>query len=667
MASYSVSLSCSKSWRGYVTVYTTDDSANNRTYIECELYAYKTDGYSSGSSGACFQPSITIDGETFWGTSYTTEYTSENWHASASKWVYHNSSTGAKTVTISGSITKVSGSPSTKLDGTTLSGSKSITLTTYNVVQTYSIDYYPGNYGSPGNAYTSKKTQGQNLTLSGALYTRTGYTQTGWASDPAGTIWAYALYGTYTYDSDAYLYPYWSADGYTIYYYPGTYGTGSSTTQDKPYNTNITLYGALYTRTGYTQGGWASNAAGTNLLYSLQSSYSDNNNAYLYPYWIPNVYTLTINPNGGSMRNGNSFTANSFTTHFAYGIKTYIGNLISEGTYYPDNAPTRTGYQFNGFTFTAGSGQKNTAGETFYFNGDYPDIADSLASSTNTWIFNGNATSNVTATAQWTGNTYYVQYNANGGTGTMSNSTHVYGTNKNLTANSFIRTNYTFTGWNTKADGSGTAYTNSQTVSTLTDTAGATVQLYAQWSQSSYSVIFDMNGGTATSGNFSQMTCLRGTSYTIPAGTMVRSGYDFLGWNTSSSATSASYAAGGTFSDLGSSGSTVTLYAIWKAKSIKIKYNANNGTTNSSTSTYNATSVSNTMMTPTWTYSGYVAVGWARSSTATTPDYYFGQSFSGDLGVADGATLNLYVVWTQQQPWRLAVMDIYRSKNFVTF
>jgi hypothetical protein len=175
MASYTVYLDCSKSWEGYIDVTTTDDAANNRTYIECELYAYKTDGYSTGSNGACFNPSITIDGTTTWGTSYTTEYTSARWHASASKWVSHNSS-GAKTVTISGQVTKVSGSPATKLDGTTLSGSKSITLTTYNVIQTYSVTYYPGTYGSLNTTYSATKTEDINLTLRGLTYTRSGYT-----------------------------------------------------------------------------------------------------------------------------------------------------------------------------------------------------------------------------------------------------------------------------------------------------------------------------------------------------------------------------------------------------------------------------------------------------------------------------------------------------------
>lgn len=667
MASYTVYLDCSKSWEGYVSVSTTDDSANNRTYIECDLYAYKTDGHASGSNGACFNPSITIDSETFWGDAYTTEYTSTKWHASASKWVYHNSSTGAKTITISGSVTKVSGSPSTGLDGTTLSGSKNITLTTYTVIQTYNVYYSPGNFGSPNSTYYSIKTQGQTLTLSGALYTRTGYTQTGWASDAAGTVKVYNLQGSYTADYGTTLYPYWTANGYTITYNPGTYGTGSPTTQSKSHGTNITLKNALYTRTGYTQTGWATNAAGTNFAYALQQTYTSDAAITLYPYWEPNVYTLTINPNGGTMKNGITDTTTAFNTYFAYGTKTFMGNLSADGTYHPSNDPVRTGYTFNGYSFSGGSGQKNTAGETYYFMGEHADTHQWLSNNTSAWVFNGNYNGNVTATAQWIGNTYYVQYNANGATsGSMNNSTHTYGTAKNLSKNTYTKTNFTFIGWNTKADGTGTSYTNQQSVSTLTPTAGGTVQLYAQWGQATYTIVFDMNGGSATSGNFSSMICNRGSSYNLPTGTMVRSGYEFKGWSTSSSTSTATYGNGAAVSNLGAAGATVILYAVWKAKSIKIKYNSNNGSSIAVTYTYDATT-SNTMHTNSWTYSGYEAAGWARSSTATSPDYYFGQAFTGDLGVADNGTLNLYVVWVPKQPWSLAIMEIYRSKAFVPF
>ena len=58
---------------------------------------------------------------------------------------------------------------------------------------------------------------------------------------------------------------------------------------------------------------------------------------------------------------------------------------------------------------------------------------------------------------------YQVKYNGNGATsGSMSNSSHVYDTAKALTANAYTKTGYQFNHWNTKADDSGTDYTNQQ-------------------------------------------------------------------------------------------------------------------------------------------------------------------------------------------------------------
>ena len=85
-------------------------------------------------------------------------------------------------------------------------------------------------------------------------------------------------------------------------------------------------------------------------------------------------------------------------------------------------------------------------------------------------------------------NTYKVSYNANGGSGSMGKQSAVYDTAFNLNANKFTRTGYTFAGWNTKADGSGTAYTAAQKVKNLTDTNGGTVTLYAQWTPNTYTV-----------------------------------------------------------------------------------------------------------------------------------------------------------------------------------
>jgi uncharacterized repeat protein (TIGR02543 family) len=87
----------------------------------------------------------------------------------------------------------------------------------------------------------------------------------------------------------------------------------------------------------------------------------------------------------------------------------------------------------------------------------------------------------VTLHAKWTVNTYTVAYNANGGSGTMTSVSHTYGVAQDLTDNTFTRTGYTFSGWNTEMGGGGTSYTNGQNVTNLTAANDYTVTLYAQW------------------------------------------------------------------------------------------------------------------------------------------------------------------------------------------
>lgn len=118
--------------------------------------------------------------------------------------------------------------------------------------------------------------------------------------------------------------------------------------------------------------------------------------------------------------------------------------------------PTRTGY-----TFTHWRGSNNV---------NY-DPGDTIAANVN---------QNITLTAQWSIITYTIKYNANGGTGTIANQSKNYGASVTLSSGSgFSRTNYELTGWNTKANGSGTSYNKSGSYS-----ANASVTLYAQWTLS---------------------------------------------------------------------------------------------------------------------------------------------------------------------------------------
>ena len=99
-----------------------------------------------------------------------------------------------------------------------------------------------------------------------------------------------------TYKGKTYLR--FEARTYRVIFAPGNDGTGSSTTIIKDYDTTVTLPGALFTRTGYTQTGWR-NADGTK-TYPLGGTYTENAGITLYPVWTPNRYTITFDTAGGS-------------------------------------------------------------------------------------------------------------------------------------------------------------------------------------------------------------------------------------------------------------------------------------------------------------------------------------------------------------------------------
>ena len=134
--------------------------------------------------------------------------------------------------------------------------------------------------------------------------------------------------------------------------------------------------------------------------------------------------------------------------------------IVGRATNLTLNSYERAGYHFTNWTTLA-----NGTGTSYLDGQSVTDLGD------------------ITLYAKWAINTYEIAFDANGGTGTMANKQMTYGTASNLTANSFTRSGYTFKNWNTEADGSGTTYTNSQSVNNLTTENGATVTLYAQWEE----------------------------------------------------------------------------------------------------------------------------------------------------------------------------------------
>ena len=191
---------------------------------------------------------------------------------------------------------------------------------------------------------------------------------------------------------------------------------------------------------------------------------------------------------------------------------------------------------------------------------------------------------------------YTVAFNANGGTGSMSNQSHTYGVSKALTANAFTKTGYNFAGWNTKADGTGTKYTDKQSVSNLSSTDGATVTLYAQWTINSHKVTWKANGGN-WGGNTADKVVTYNYGATIDEQTApTRDGYDFKAW-------SPAFVANTTMPD-----NDLTYTAQWTAKTYDVTLNPQSGTggTTSVTATYDAEMPKITPPTRTgYTFNGY--------------------------------------------------------------
>ena len=134
-------------------------------------------------------------------------------------------------------------------------------------------------------------------------------------------------------------------------------------------------------------------------------------------------------------------------------------------------------------------------------------------------------------TAHAEANVYTVKFDPNGNnvTGTMTDQYMTYGQSRKLFANRFERAGGTFTGWNTKKDGDGDAFTDMQSVVNLTKEQGDTVTLYAQWDMEEYDITYDLDGGALPDGT-SNPVKYTAASPTFTLNDPVKVDYDFTGW-----------------------------------------------------------------------------------------------------------------------------------------
>lgn len=177
-----------------------------------------------------------------------------------------------------------------------------------------------------------------------------------------------------------------------------------------------------------------------------------------------------------------------------------------------------------------------------------------------------NPDEDITLYAQWEDDKYTIKYDANSGKGKMDNVLVKTSDNVTLVNNDFTKEGYHFTGWNTKANGTGDNFTEGQDVKGL-GVNEETVTLYAQWKANTYTIIFNGNGHTNLSESMDNQTFTYDSELkALSVNKFERAGYDFLGWSTDKNAKVADFDNKKEVKNLTSENDgKVILYAVWKA------------------------------------------------------------------------------------------------------
>ena len=305
---------------------------------------------------------------------------------------------------------------------------------------------------------------------------------------------------------------------YEVIYLPGTYGTGSAVTDMKPHNNILTLRGALFTRAGYTQVGWAT-VDGGEKVYGFEDVYTQNEALTLYPVWNANQYTITFDTAGGSeiapitQDYGTEITAPDKPTRKGYTFKGWDKEIPE--TMPAGNITVKAQWEINQYTITFDT---NGGSEIAPITQDYgteitaPDNPTRKGYTFKGWdkeIPETMPAENMTVKAQWEINQYTIAFDTNGGS-EIAPITQDYGTE--ITApDSPTRKGYTFKGWDKE----------------IPETMPAeNITVKAQWEINQYTIAFDTNGGS----EIAPITQDYGTEITAPD-SPTRKGYTFKGWD----------------------------------------------------------------------------------------------------------------------------------------
>ncbi len=291
----------------------------------------------------------------------------------------------------------------------------------------------------------------------------------------------------------------------------------------------------------------------------------------------------------------------TYTVHFEKNAEDATGEMPDQS--FPEGeevALTPCGFTRNGYTCTGWTVNADGSG-TFYSNGASYEISQ-----------------NLTLYAKWLANPAVV-YCANYENGPENVTQKVpYNTSTKLTPPTFSRGGYSLTGWHVNADGSGTYYNGTESV-TLTQN----LTLYAQWQQDApaptvYTLRFDGNGG---GGSMEAMTNTTGV-FTLPGCTFGKEGSTFLGWSMYDVAEStASLMAPESSFTLPTGSTEWTVYAQWTANSPEtytITLNPNGGSVNPTSIPVVAGNQIGTLPVPSWQDNSYIFAGWLDNNTGAS-------------------------------------------------
>ena len=415
---------------------------------------------------------------------------------------------------------------------------KSIPLTVEEA-ETYTVTYTPGANGT-GAASTAIKIEDLPLTLAGESFTRTGYTQTGWATVDGGEK-VYDLGAIYEENAPITLYPVWTANQYTVTLDSNGGGAVTPSTVMVTYGEDCPAMPVLQWA-GHIFYGWYDAQIGGRQYVNADghstARYDKTENCTLYAIWsdAPDC-TVTFDPNGGVLAG-----------------KTTSEQRSNDSVQYKPDDPTKEGHSFLGW---------------------YKDSA-----CTQRWDFSDWVTGDMTLYAGWRANSYTITFNTAGGSA-IDPITQDYGTTINAPA-APTKTGYTFTGWDTAIPATMPAHN---------------MTITAQWTVNQYTITFDTDGGSEVA----PITQDYGTAITAPAAP-TKTGYTFIGWDSELPATMPA--------------ENVTVTAQWSINQYTITFDTAGGS-EVAPITQNYGTTINAPAAPTKT--GYTFIGWDSELPATMP------------------------------------------------